>query len=202
VFVLRRPSPDELARLVDAERTSDLTYREVGATASAGARPAGYRHDRWVADLGSFTTDRFGRAAAALGHWRVHRGAGLIIYPGSPVSVGATFALAFRLAAVYVVAAGRIVYVTSEPDRFGFSYGTLPSHPEQGEEAFHVVRQDSRLLLEIVSFSKPRQPLARLGAPVTRAVQLRVTRRYLTALQQHDGLPEEEDGCPSHRAEP
>jgi uncharacterized protein (UPF0548 family) len=199
VFLLRRPSPGDLDRLVDSERMSDLTYREVGATKSADAGPAGYRHDRWVADLGSFTTDRFGRAAAALGRWRVHRDAGLIIYPGSPVRVGATFALAFRLTGAYVVAAGRIVYITSEPDRAGFAYGTLPSHPEQGEEAFHVVRQDSRLLLEIVSFSKPRQPLARLGAPLTRAVQLRVTRRYLTALQQLDGPPEEE-ASPGHSA--
>ena len=117
----------------------------------------------------------------------MQRGAGLIIYPGSPVQADATFALAFRLAASYVVATARIVYVTSEPDRFGFGYGTLPGHPEQGEEAFHVFRQGSRLQLDIVSFSRPRHPLARLGAPVTRAVQLSVTRRYLTALQQHNG---------------
>ena len=191
MFLLRRPSPDDLARLVDAESTADLTYREVGATASPDASPAGYRHDRWAADLGSFTAERFGWAAAALAHWQVQRRAGLIIYPGSPVQADATFALAFRLAAVYVVATGRIVYVTTEPDRSGFGYGTLPSHPEQGEEAFHVVRQGSRLQLEIVSFSRPQHRLARLGAPVTRAMQLRVTRRYLTSLQQHNGPTEE-----------
>jgi uncharacterized protein (UPF0548 family) len=191
VFLLRRPSPHDLARLVHAESSADLTYREVGATASPDARPAGYRHDRWAADLGSFTADRFAWAAAALAHWQVQRGAGLIVYPGSPVQADSTFALAFRLAAIYVVATGRIVYVTSEPDRFGFGYGTLPGHPEQGEEAFHVVRQGSRLQLEIVSFSQPRHPLARVGAPVARVVQLRVTRRYLTALQQHNGPSEE-----------
>jgi uncharacterized protein (UPF0548 family) len=183
VFLQRTaPSLDDLSRLVDAERSSELTYREVGATASPESRPPGYRHDRWTADLGTWTADAFGRAAAAVGHWQLQRSAGLTIYPGDPVRAGATFALVFRLGAFYVVAAGRIVYVTSEPHRFGFGYGTLPTHPEQGEEAFHVVRQGSRLLLEIVAFSRPRHPLARLGAPVTRAVQMRVTRRYLSAL--------------------
>jgi uncharacterized protein (UPF0548 family) len=195
VFLLRRPSCDDLARLVDAESAADLTYREVGATAWTDARPAGYRDDRWTADLGSFSHDRFASAAAALAHWHVQRAAGLTIYPGSPVQPGATFALAFRLAAVYVVAAGRIVYVTSKPERFGFGYGTLPSHPEEGEEAFHVVRQGSRLQLEIVAFSRPRDPLARLGGPLTRAVQLRVTRRYLTALQEAEWKPQPSAGA-------
>jgi uncharacterized protein (UPF0548 family) len=178
----KAPSTDDLAKLVSGERESQLTYSEVGSTASPDSRPAGYRHDRWTADLGSFTPDRFAQAAAALAQWQVQRGAGLTIYPGDPVRPGATFALVFRLAVVDVVATGRIVYVTTEPDRFGFGYGTLPSHPERGEEAFHVVRQGSRLLLEIVAFSRPRHPIARLGAPVTRTVQMRVTRRYLTAL--------------------
>ncbi len=191
MFLLHRPSPDDLARLVEAESGSALTYREIGATASADNLPSGYRHDHWAADLGSFSADRFARTAKALGQWQVQRRSGLTIYPGDPVHSDATFALTFRLAAVYVVAAGRVVYVTDEPDRFGFAYGTLPSHPEQGEEAFHVVRQGSRLRLEIVSFSRPRHPVARLGAPVTRAVQLRTTRRYLTALRD---LPGKEAG--------
>ncbi len=182
MFLLSRPTTGTLARLVDTERAADLTYAEAGAT--AGAMPDGYRHDHWDTDLGSFTADRFARLADATGHWQVQRGAGLTIYPGEPVQAGATFALTFRLAAVYVAAAGRIVYVTEEPERFGFAYGTLPSHPEQGEEAFHVVRRGSRLVLEITAFSRPRDLLARLGAPVTRAVQLRMTRAYLTALRE------------------
>jgi uncharacterized protein (UPF0548 family) len=81
--MLRRPSPADLARLVDAESTSDLTYLEVGTTASAGAEPAGYRHDRWVADLGSFSADQFADASAALAQWHVQRGATLSP-PGEP----------------------------------------------------------------------------------------------------------------------
>ena len=191
MFLLRKPRQEDLARLVGAEHGAKLTYCEVGATASADNQPPGYRLDHWAADLGSFTQERFAGMAAAVGQWQLQRRSGLTIYPGNPVQAGETFALAFRLAAFHVVAAGRVVYVTDEPDRFGFAYGTLPSHPEQGEEAFHVLRHGSRLRLEIVSFSRPRHPVARLGAPVTRAVQVRTTRRYLTALQPHGrGQPE------------
>jgi uncharacterized protein (UPF0548 family) len=28
----------------------------------------------------------------------------------------------------------RVVYVLDEPERRGFAYGTLPGHPESGEE--------------------------------------------------------------------
>jgi uncharacterized protein (UPF0548 family) len=43
---------------------------------------------------------------------------------------------------VTVAAPWRVVYVTDEPDRFGFGFGcgTRPGHPEAGEEAFHLVR--------------------------------------------------------------
>jgi uncharacterized protein (UPF0548 family) len=77
-----------------------------------------------------------------------------------------------------------VVYVTTEPDRRGFAYGTLPGHPECGEEAFHLVRQGSSVLFRVRAFSRPRHPLARLGAPVTRAMQRRTNHRYLEVMRQ------------------
>ena len=66
------------------------------------------------------------------------------------------------------------------PGRFGFAYGTLPGHPEQGEEAFHVHRDASGVVtVEIVAFSRPASLLARLGSPVARAIQQRTTRSYV-----------------------
>lgn len=78
----------------------------------------------------------------------------------------------------------RIVYVVDEPGAFGFAYGTLPAHPEQGEEAF-VVRRDAggAVTFAITAFSRPRHPLARIGGPVSRQVQVATTRRYLRALK-------------------
>jgi uncharacterized protein (UPF0548 family) len=71
------------------------------------------------------------------------------------------------------------------PNRFGFAYGTLPAHPEQGEEAFHIESDvHGTVRFVVTAFSRPRHPLARIGSPVARQVQLRVTRRYLTSLAE------------------
>jgi uncharacterized protein (UPF0548 family) len=182
VFWLREPSENDLARLQRQQADKGYTYTEVGATAST--LPGGYRHDRWTTDLGSDDDEAFRRAADALRNWAPQRGAGLTVFPGEPVAPGAVFVLVIRLPVGFATAAGRVVYVTDEPDRYGFAYGTLPAHPEQGEEAFAVVREDGRLRFEIAAFSRPRHALARLGAPITRALQLRVTRSYLAAMRE------------------
>lgn len=65
----------------------------------------------------------------------------------------------------------------------GFAYGTLPGHPETGEEAFVVERNgEGDVRFTITAFSRPRALLARLGGPVTKAVKARATRRYLRGL--------------------
>jgi uncharacterized protein (UPF0548 family) len=180
VFSLLRPSPADLTRVTAEQADRELTYAEHGAT--RGAMPAGYHHDQWEADLGGFDEATFDRLSGALLDWRVQRGAGISVYPDEPVQPGHTFAFWFRLAGAYVTAAARIVYVTSDADRRGFAYGTLPQHPEQGEEAFHLIRDGSRMLFRITAFSRPRHPLVRLGAPVSRLVQLRMNQAYLRAM--------------------
>jgi uncharacterized protein (UPF0548 family) len=178
----RRPSSERLRAFVADQAAKDLSYAEVGAT--RGELPPGYVHDREAADLGPFDPDAFDCAATALWSWQVQAGAGMTIFPGDPVKDGDTFALVLRLPLRgYVTAAGRVVYVLDEPGRRGFGYGTLPGHPEQGEEAFAVVRRDDRLYFEIIAFSRPRHPLARFGTPVSRLIQRQTTRRYLAAMR-------------------
>jgi len=180
---LRQPSAAHLARLAAAAETSELTYPELGATARP--LPGGYQHGRWETDLGPYDEARFGRLADAMERWQIQLSAGLAVWPAGPVRPGLTFALALPLPAGWALAAGRVVYVTSEPGRRGFAYGTLPRHPECGEEAFHLVRAGGRLRLEIVSFSRPQHPLARLGAPAARALQRRANEAYLTGMQAY-----------------
>ncbi|HWF82329.1 MAG TPA: DUF1990 domain-containing protein [Streptosporangiaceae bacterium] len=182
MFSLTKPSPDALSRLVAQQSDRELTYAEHGAT--AGDMPPGYHHDEWEDDLGAFSQAQFDRLADALRNWRVQSGSGLAIFPAEPVRPGLTFALWFRLPGAYATATGRVVYVTSEPDRAGFAYGTLPAHPETGEEAFHLVRNGDRLLFRVRAFSRPRHPLARLGAPVSRVLQRRMNQAYLKAMRE------------------
>jgi uncharacterized protein (UPF0548 family) len=96
-----------------------------------------------------------------------------------------TVILLLRAAGLWATAPCRVIYVVDQADQFGFAYGTLPGHPETGEVAF-TVSQDSAegIDFRVTSFSRSVDPLARLAAPITRWVQKRVTRRYLTALMQ------------------
>ena len=85
-----------------------------------------------------------------------------------------------------VVAPCRVVYATEEPTRFGFAYGTLPGHPERGEEACAVViDDDGTVTAEIIAFSRPGDLAARLGGPIARQIQKAVTRRYLAGIRGH-----------------
>lgn len=82
-----------------------------------------------------------------------------------------------------VKAPARVVYVIDEPHRKGFAYGTMTGHPENGEEAFIVERQDDgSVWLRIRAFSRPASPLWWMVYPVLRFTQEFFTRRYERAL--------------------
>jgi uncharacterized protein (UPF0548 family) len=77
----------------------------------------------------------------------------------------------------------RVIYLTDEPGRSGFAYGTLPSHPESGEEAFLICQQDDgTVTFTITAFARPATALARIAGPLGRAIQDHLTARYLRAL--------------------
>lgn len=158
-----------------------LTYPEVGAT--AGELPPGYHHLRRSALLGRGPKD-FARASAALMTWDMHRRSGLTVAADTPpVELGGDVRLTWSLGPVRVSIPCRIVRVVDEASIRGFAYGTLPGHPEQGEESFMVRRDETgAVTLEIVAFSRPGRWWSRLGAPVAGGVQRRVTDRYLNAL--------------------
>jgi uncharacterized protein (UPF0548 family) len=77
----------------------------------------------------------------------------------------------------------RVVYVIDEPDRKGFAYGTLPGHPESGEEAWVLTRSDDgSIWLSIRAFSRPSAAYWWFVYPVLRIAQAVYTRRYERAL--------------------
>jgi uncharacterized protein (UPF0548 family) len=77
------------------------------------------------------------------------------------------------------------MYTTATTTRFGFAYGTLPGHPEQGEEAFHVNFEDGQVLAEIVAFSRPADLPTRLAGPLARQVQKAATKRYIDGIRAY-----------------
>jgi uncharacterized protein (UPF0548 family) len=166
-------------RILDRARQRNLTYDAVGSTAGDGF-PVGFRHDHHERRLPG--ADSFERAKQGLTRWAAHEGVGARIFPGGAVEDGQTVLVDLRFGLLHIVAPCRIVYIVDEADRFGFAYGSLPGHPECGEESFLVERGGDGSVFHIRAFSRPVDPLVRMGAPVARRIQLRITRGYLDAL--------------------
>jgi uncharacterized protein (UPF0548 family) len=178
---IRRLGPGQLDALLEEARLASPTYSEIGASRNE-VLPTGYHHVRVEERVGDAAA--FDRAVDGLRTWVAHEGAGLRILPTGPVEPGATVIAVTSMGPAQIVAPCRIVAVFKEPDSFGFAYGTLPGHPEQGEESFVLERRDDSTYFSVRAFSKPVDPLARLSGPVGRAVQRSVTRRYVSALRR------------------
>jgi uncharacterized protein (UPF0548 family) len=182
VVLVVRATAVQLAGIIERLSGEHFTYSEVGQSASPDL-PAGYHHQRATAVVGR-GGDAWAKAKAGLLTWQAHRRAGLQVYPpDAPIDAGTVVLSTVRFGPVFVVIPCRVVYKTDEPARFGFAYGTLPGHPEQGEEAFHVAQVvDGTVNFEVVAFSRPAELVTRLAGPVARSVQSRATRRYLDGI--------------------
>ena len=169
-----------------AARSASLTYPEVGGTTVSGEElPAGYRHLRrsWVIGEGPHTFDR---VSTALLGWQMHRGAGLRVWASSSVAEpDVVVVLGIGVAPLRMFAPCRAVYAVREERLRGFAYGTLPGHPETGEEAFAVEhRSDDAVVLHVTAFSRPGTWYARSAGPLNRLLQDRITERYASALRR------------------
>jgi len=165
-----------------ALRRAPLTYAEVGGSLAVDL-PPGYDHldaDRTV----GHGSDCFERVAEALMTWRLHADSGLRVEaPSQRVSRDDVLTLRPVWApAPVVLARCRVVTIVDEQDRRGFAYGTLPGHPESGEESFVVTSApDGDVVVRVRAFAVPASRIARLAPQVTRRVQARQTERYLRA---------------------
>jgi uncharacterized protein (UPF0548 family) len=182
--LVRPRSIGSINRILAASADAGPTYPECGATLR-DERPPGYRHDTYEADLGNGWAV-FERASSGLQTWKGHRVPGIDVLPhATPIEPGATVVVTLGTPWLSLAAPCRIVGVVDEPDRWGFAYGTLPGHPEQGEEYFVVsIGDDDGVRFRITAFSRPGERIARLTGPVGRAVQRAGTTGYLKALQR------------------
>jgi uncharacterized protein (UPF0548 family) len=173
-----------MLRLVEDLKSAQPTYDDLGATL-VGKRPEGFHHHSYETVLGS-GIDTFHSAIAGLKSWEAHRIAGVRVFPeGQEIQTGATVVVTVGTPLLALAAPCRIVSVIDGQSRWGFAYGTLPGHPEQGEEAFAVsIAPDETVRFEIEAFSRPGDILVRLAGPVGRGFQQGGTRNYLTALKR------------------
>ena len=178
MFLLARPSDEQIDNIIAGQRAAALTYGFEGAT-RAGDRPAGYNVDHNRVQLGS-GPGTFARAVDAVRRWRMFDFAWMrLCWPTTPIAAGQVVIVLAALPGLYSVNACRIVYTVDEDDgrarRFGFAYGTLPAHVARGEERFLVEwnRGDDSVWYSILALSRPKSPLAWAGYPVSRLMQRR-----------------------------
>ncbi|MHB1430500.1 MAG: DUF1990 family protein [Streptosporangiaceae bacterium] len=122
----------------------------------------------------------FAAAGEAVCRWQVQIGAGLRVAASAPAAVpGAVVILGLGIDPLRLRAPCRVEYAVDESRRLGFAYGTLPGHPESGEEAFIVEHHDDdTVAFTVVAFSRPARRLAKIAGALGVVVQ-RITGRYL-----------------------
>ncbi|KAA9107956.1 DUF1990 family protein [Microbacterium rhizomatis] len=159
----------------------EVTYPEVGAT--GGELPAGYHHLR-VERVVGHGWEEFERAADDLFSGAVQRRAGAIVRLSEvPLRKGTQVQMRLRLGPLTFKIPCVVVWAERTPAYCGFAYGTLPGHPERGEERFELhLTPSGEVIFRIVAFSVSARWFTRLGGPVARRVQSRMTDRYLRAL--------------------
>jgi uncharacterized protein (UPF0548 family) len=178
---LHQVSSQGLDALLERSRSSPLTYEPIGGSLNE-VTPSGLQRRSWAASLAG--PGAFERGIEALRAWSVHRGAGLAVITDGPLEVGTNVAMSAPLPIGCVDITCRIVALIDEDDRFGFAYGTLPIHPECGEESFVVIRAGDAARFEVRAVSRPQRPVARLLPFVADKLQDAAVRRYLDAMQR------------------
>lgn len=169
----------ELQQALARYQGTEPTYDPIGAT--RGNLPDGYGHTLRQIHIGHGRAV-LDRAAHTLLTWDMHRRSGLTVAADGPAEVGRTVVLGLGFGLSLVIPC-RVIYVVDDSTRRGFAYGTLPDHPEQGEEAFMVREDDDgSIWFEITAFSRPGALLVRWVGPVARAIQGLATTRYERAM--------------------
>jgi uncharacterized protein (UPF0548 family) len=153
---------------------NDVLFRE--------PTPHGYRRTQWSAEL----PNGFDDACTQLRQWSSHRAAGVTVEPSNAALVpGQTVSLSIPILFVSMTATCRIVAAVNEPNRFGFTYATLPHHPEEGEESFLIERRpDGSSSYTITAVSRPAMFCTRLVPPLSRWLQSRIANKYLHGVSQ------------------
>ena len=185
MFLLHRPSENQIRQFLSAQQGRAFSYPDAGITGRAV--PRGYTIDHNRIKLGN-GPDVFQRAVESLRRWEMFNIGWLqLCWPDAQIEAGSSVAVLAHHLGFWSLNACRVVSVIDEDGesrRYGFIYGTLPDHAERGQERFTVewLRDDDSVWYDIFAYSRPHLLLARLGYPVARLLQKRFTRDSMEAM--------------------
>lgn len=182
----REPTEARIRHFLQAQRSLHFSYPEVGA--SRNGAPPGYPINRHRGRLGA-GMETFMRAREALQRWEMYQlGWTRLLWPEARIAEGTVVGVLGHHFGLWSLNACRIAYVIEEEDRslrrYGFAFGTLPGHVEQGEERFTLEwhGDDDSVWYEVFAFARPAHPLAKVGRPFVGMVQKRFAADSLRAM--------------------
>jgi uncharacterized protein (UPF0548 family) len=189
MFLLRKPNEERIRQFLSSQKDQPFSYPVSYSDAGIAAResPRGYTFDHNRIKLGE-GADLFRTAVGALRRWEMFNIGWLhLCWANARIEIGATVAVLADLRCFWSLNACRIARVFDEEGevrRYGFAYGTLPEHVERGQESFIVEWNtiDDSVWYDLAAYSRPNQLLAKLGYPVTRALQKRFARDSMQAM--------------------
>ncbi|WP_371333510.1 DUF1990 family protein [Pseudonocardia sp. Ae168_Ps1] len=173
------PSPI-LARAYGGACQEELNYSRSDLE-NVASQSRNFTH---TAKLGSGSA-RFQHASMSLKNWEMHSRAGIAVYaPSGAPAVDATVILAIGVAPISITAPCRVVHCWDYSRSYGFTYGTLGSHPECGEETFQVdLDSNESVTLQISGISTPRYSILRIFRSVQDCAQDVITRKYARSMR-------------------
>ncbi|SMB81645.1 Uncharacterized protein, UPF0548 family [Deinococcus hopiensis KR-140] len=164
-------------------RSAELSYAPAGMTDSPEVPPGMQAMNESV--LLGHGQMCFERARAALMAWQTHRLKWLSLQADGPPRVGQTVLLGAYLGPLTWLFGCRVVAVTDSPVAYAYTYGTLPGHPECGEERFRLeLHPDQRLTFSLRAYSRPAGPLIRVVQPLATLAQRAGSKAYLQNMRR------------------
>ena len=174
MFTLFEPSGAQIEDFLSRQKDLPFSYSEVGA--SQTTIPSDYPINHHRIQLGS-GADAFARAKNAIQNWTMYKLSWTQLYPiDAPVAVDGVVCVVVNHGFCWSLNSCRIIYIieeNGERERFGFAFGTLPGHSEEGEERFTIewCHADDSVWFELLAFARPHHILAKIGFPFVRLFQ-------------------------------
>lgn len=185
MLFLSRPTEQRIRAIIASQQDKKFSYTEVGD--SRGQLPSGFTVVHSRAELGRGSA-QFALAWKALQQWKMFDFPGVCLcWPTTPIQPGNLVAVLIKHFGFWSLNLCRIVYVIDEDSsirRFGFAYGTLAEHAEQGEERFTVEwdRASDLVSYDILSFSRPGNWKTLVAYPLARWLQKHFVDNSLIAM--------------------
>lgn len=187
MFRIVRPSERDREKLIEAARDAQPASPGLLTLANGvvGPLPRGFAHDFCRVKIG--VGGRACEAAReALQRWQqFDLGWVRIANPTPRMIAGELVAVEACTAGLWSINFSRVVDVVDSATRFGFLYATTALHIEEGQERFLVEFDPERGTVHYVidAVSRPRHVLARVGYPISRAMQHRFQRDSIARMR-------------------